>query len=222
MKYLVMSIILCLICAKTQATPPFPPKVFANDSWAFIAAFAWPDENDKVLIIRTVRKTTLLSLEELGIERVVESSAGSQWYQNAIGYVTLMRIKGMAPESRLRVFYFRDKNGKESVIDLSTFNLIESSVILNKDDLDKKTTSNAALLLKSSKSQERQTAAIHLGQLKANEHLQGLTKLLNDDASYTLGSGEEKKTIYFVREAAKTAIRLINSKNAIHKLGDGE
>ncbi len=106
MKRIVISLVICVMSVTANATTPFPPKVFANDSWAFVAAFAWPDENDKVLIIRTVRKTSLLSLDELGIRQIGEwSSAGSGWYQNSIGYVTSLRIKGMEPGSQLRVFF---------------------------------------------------------------------------------------------------------------------
>ena len=88
MKRIAIGIELCVLSLQAYATTPFPPKVFANDSWALVAAFAWPDENDKVLIIRTVRKTSLLSLEDLGITGLDEwTTAGSEWYQNSIGYV---------------------------------------------------------------------------------------------------------------------------------------
>lgn len=226
MKKLLLSLCVFVICLKAYATTPFPPKVFANDSWVFVAGFAWPDEHDKVLIIRTVRKTALLSLDELGITPLedVMTTAGSMWYQNSIGYVTSVKVKGADSESNLHVFYFRNRKGKESVVDLNTGKFIEPTTILNKADLDKKTISNAASLLKSDKPQERQTAAIHLGHLRAEEHLQGLAKLLNDKASYTQISGKEEKTVYYVKEAAEKAIQLINSKNTANKTdaGDGK
>ena len=205
---------LCVLSSRVYATTPFPPKVFANDSWAFVAAFAWPDENDKLLIIRTVRKTSLLSLEELGIKKLdVWTTAGSRWYQNSIGYVTSLRVKDMEPNSHLRVFYFRDKDGTESVIDLNTSKLIEPGGIMNRDDLDKKTLSIAASLLKSDRPQDRQTAAIHLGQLGTSEYSEELTRLLDDKSAYTQISGREEKTVYYVKEAAEEAIRLIKLKN---------
>ncbi|MFC1499324.1 hypothetical protein ACFLS1_12755 [Verrucomicrobiota bacterium] len=213
MKRIAISILICAICARANATTPYPPKVFANDSWAFVAGFAWPDENHKVLVIRTVRKTSLLTLDELGITPHEWSTAGSGWYQNSIGYVTSLRIKDMDSEARLRVFYFRNKDGKESVIDLNTSTLIEPTTILNKNDLGKKTISNAVSLLKSGRPQDRQTAAIHLGQLGASEHLPELTKLLKDKAAYTQTSGKVTKTVYYVKEAAEKAIQLIKSKN---------
>ena len=219
MKRFLISILFCVICSQAHATTPFPPKVFANDSWAFVAGFAWPDENDKVLIIRTIRKTTLLSLDELGITPMedVMTSAGSQWYQNSIGYISSLRIKGMEPESHLRVFYFRNRDGKESFVDVNTGKLLKPTTILNKNDLNRKTTSNAASLLKSDNPQDRQTAAIHLGQLGASEHLQQLTKLLSDKSAYTEISGKEERTVYYVKEAAQKAIELIHSKNAANE-----
>ena len=224
MNRIVVGIMLCVLSSRVYATTPFPPKVFVNDSWAFVAAFAWPDENEKVLIIRTVRKTSLLSLEDLGIKKLdVWTTAGSKWYQNSIGYVTSLRVKGMEPSSHHLVFYFRDKDGTESVIDLNTSKLIEPESILNRDDLDKKTRSNAASLLKSDRPQDRQTAAIHLGQLGASEYAEELTKLLNDEAAYTQitgstqMSGREEKTVYYVKEAAEEAIRLIKLKNTANK-----
>ena len=223
MKRIAISILVCVMCARANATTPFPPTVFANDSWAFVAAFAWTDENDKVLIIRTIRKTSLLSLEELGIKKLDEwTSAGSRWYQNSIGYVTSLRVKGMEPESHLRVFYFRNKDGEESVIDLNSNTLIEPTTILNKDDLDKKSISSAASLLKSDRPQDRQTAAIYLGQLGGSGHLPELTKLLEDKAAYTQISGKEKKTVSYVKEAAEKAIQLINSRNAANKAIDSD
>jgi hypothetical protein len=213
-----IGMIVCVLASHAYATTPFPPKVFAHDSWAFVAAFAWPDENDKVLIIRTVRKTSLLSLEEMGIRKLdIRTTAGSRWYQNSIGCVSSLRIKGMKPESHLRVFYFRDQDGTESIIDLNTCKLIDPTTISNKEDLDRATLSNAALLLKSDEPQDRQTAAIHLGQLRASEYLQELTRLLDDEAAYTQISGEETKTVYYVKEAAEQAIRLIKSKTTANK-----
>lgn len=225
MRRIVIFMMICALRASTYATTPYPPKVFANDSWAFVAAFAWPDENDKVLIIRTVRKTSLLSWEELGIEGMDEwTTAGSRWYQNSIGYVTSLRTKGMEPETHLRVFYFRDKKGRESIVDINSGKLIDSATVLNKDELDKKTMSNAVSLLRSDSPQDRQTAAIHLGQLGANRDMPELTKLLEDESSYTQISGKEEKTVYYVKEAAEEAIRLINSNNSTNKrdAGDGK
>lgn len=223
MKRIAIGIMLCVLSSRAYATTPFPPKVFANDSWAFVAAFAWPDENDKVLIIRTVRKTSLLSLEDLGIKKLdVWTTAGSRWYQNSIGYVFSLRVKGTKPESHLRAFYFRDKDGTESVIDLNTGSLIDPTTILNKDDVDKTTLLHAAGLLKSDEPQDRQTAAIHLGQLGASEYLQDLTRLLADEASYTQITGKEEKTVYYVKEAAEHAIRLIKSKSTANKAMDSD
>jgi hypothetical protein len=212
------------MCVTANATTPFLPKVFANDSWTFIAGFAWPDENDKILIIRTVRKTTLLSLDDLGITPLedVMTTAGSRWYQNSIGYVASVKIRGMESDSSLRVFYFRNRKGKESVIDLNTGKLIEPASILNKADLDKKTISEAAALLKSDKPEDRQTAAIHLGQLGTDEYLKELTGLLNDKAAYTQISGKEEKTVYYVKEAAEESLQLIKSKNAANKAIDSD
>jgi hypothetical protein len=225
MKKLAISILIFAICAGANATRPYRPKVFANNGWAFVAAFAWPDQNEKVLIIRTKRKTSLLSLDELGIKKPARrSTAGFMWYQYSIGYVTSLRLKGKEPASYLRVFYFRDKNGKESIVDLNTSKLIESTTMLNKDDLDRKTISEAASLLKSDSPQDRQTAAMHLGQLGATEYLPQLTKLLKDKAAYTQTKGRETKTVYYVKEAAEKAIELINSKNTANKpdAGDGK
>jgi hypothetical protein len=223
MKIIVIGIMLCVLSSRVYATTPFPPKVFANDSWAFVAAFAWPDENDKVLIIRTTRKSSLLSLEDLGIKKLdVWTTAGSKWYQNSIGYVTSLRVKGMETNPHLRVFYFRDKDGTEAVIDLNTSQLIESGRILNRDDLDKKTLSNAASLLKSDRPQDRQTAAIHLGQMGASEYAEELTRLLDDKSAYTQGSGRKEKTVYYVKEAAEEAIRLIKLKNTANKAIDSD
>lgn len=224
MKRIAITIMVSVMCVTANATTPFPPKVFANDSWAFIAGFAWPDKNDKVLIIRTVRTTALLSLDELGITPLEEvlTTAGSRWYQSSIGYVTKVKVKTRDAESNIRVFYFRNRKGKESVVDLSSSKLIDPAIIMNKDDLDKKTISNAAALLKSDRPQDCQTAAIHLGQLGASEYLQQLRKLLNDRAAYTQISGKKEKTVSYVKEAAEKAIELINSQNAANKVRERE
>lgn len=217
MKRIAISILLCIIGTTVNATTPYPPKVFVNDSWTFVAGFAWPDENDKVLIIRTVEKTSLLSLEELAIPIKTWSTAGSEWYQNSIGFVTSVKIKGAHSEPDRHVFYFRNRNGKESVVDLNTTKLIGPATILNRVELNRKTISHATSLLRSSRPHDRQTAATHLGHLGTPKHLSQLTKLLSDKAAYTQISGDQERTVYYVKEAAEKAIKLINSKNATNK-----
>jgi hypothetical protein len=216
MKRLMISIIFCVVCIIAHATTPYPPKIFVNDNYTFAVGFAWPDQNDKVLIIRTKANTSLYSFDELGLghsnlEEI--STAGFAWCRNSIGYVTSLRIKDKDSERSLRVFYLRHKSGAEVIVDLDSSKLIDSAAVSEKDNLDEKTISRAASLLESEKPRDRQTAAIHLGQLKAKGYLQELTKLLNDDASYTVTSGKETRTVYYVKEAAERAIHLMTTKD---------
>ena len=223
MKRFVIVIIICVVCGNSHATTPYAPRIFANDSWAFVAGFAWPDQNGKVLIIRTAHKTSLFSRDELGIntsKMEIVSTAGYDWYHHSIGHrVTSLKVKLGTSESRLHVFCFRHRDGKEAIIDLNSNELIDLNSIVDKNALNKITISKAASLLKSDKPQDRQTAAIHLGQLGASEYLQELTNLLNDKAAhtYTRVSTKEEKTVYYVRDAAKKAIELINSKQTANR-----
>ena len=142
----ILSVFLVLLGASCcRATTPFSPAIFENDNFTFIVGFPWPDQNEKVLLIRTMERTSLFSLDELGLTPFEEvTTAGYGWYQNSIGYVTSLKTRNKHSESHHRVFYFRHRNGKEIVIDLKTKEIINPASVLDKQSLDKKTISEAA------------------------------------------------------------------------------
>lgn len=209
-KTLVFALTIFAVCVHTYATRPFAPAIFSDGGDAFVVGFAWPDQNGNVLIIRTMRETASFSLDELGIAPFEGfSTAGYQWYQNAIGYVVTLNVKNGEDTSLVRMFYFRHRDGKEAAIELSAMQPFDLSRITERDELDRKTVSQADKLLRSPNPRDRQTAAIHLGDLRSQQHLQDMIKLLEDRSSSTRGSGGRAETVYFVRDAAKEAIRLI-------------
>ena len=249
MKRLVISVVFYMVCATSHATTPFSPRVFASDGWIHVVGFAWPDQNGKVLIVRTRDTTSFFSLEELGMEPgVLEcvSTAGHQWYQQSIGYVILLPDRDKDSLSRRRVLYLRDKEGRETALDLSSGELMDFSTISDKKTISqiklssgelidlptmsdryvitKRSISEAASLLRSNNAQDREAGAMHLGQLLARDYLQELKGLLNDDAYASQKSGDETKRIYFVREAAQKAIDLISGQNtanqSVHSIAD--
>ncbi len=141
------------------------------------------------------------------------------WYQNAIGYVVSLQIRGPARDAS-SLFYFRNKEGVETIIDLNTNALIDPRLVLNRTELDKMTIAEAVNLIQSERSQDRQTAAIHLGHLGSRKHFSTLTNLLNDKASFTQISGNERKTVYFVKDAAEKAIEMIKQRETANKLSE--
>jgi len=213
MRKLLVCLIVCAVCSPSLATRPFRPKVFANDSFTFVVGFAWADQNDKTLIVRSARKTYMYSRKDLGFKDLEKmSSAGSMWYQQSIGFVTSAKIReGGDADSRCRIFYFRDKKGNEAIIDVNSGRLLTTKQIVEKDKLAKQTAAEAAKLLKSENPRDRQTGAIHLGQLKAKEYRKELTALLKDNASSTVVYGSKKvKTVYYVKDAAAEALKQID------------
>ena len=111
------------------------------------------------------------------------------------------------------VFYFRNIDGKERIIDLNTFTQIDPALVLNRSDLNERTITEASNLIQSENPHDRQTAAIHLGHLGNRGHLSVLRDLLNDETSFTQTSGNETRTVYFVKEAAKKATALITQRD---------
>ena len=215
MKPLITFLVTCSFCVQSYATRPYSPKVFASDSFTYAVGFAWPDQNGKVLMIRSIRKTSLFSLEELGISTRGEvSTAGHRWCQNSIGYVTRVKIAGEDSTSFHQILYFRHRDGHEIAIDVNSSKLINLSSILDMDKLNKHTISEATKLLNSKNPKDRQTGAIHLGQLQASAYLPELKKQLNDDAYFTQVSKNETNKVYYVKEAAEKAIELINKKKS--------
>ena len=214
MKPIVIGIIFSLICGCLSATAPFPPKVFSDDRFSFVVAFPWPDQEMKVLMIRTIRKTSLFSLEELGVKNSGYTTAGSTWYQDTIGYVARLRTTDQAVEpAYIWAFYFRDVKGKEVVIDLAKSKLIDPSTTLDRGFILEHTIRKAESLLSSTEPRERRAGAIHLGQLGRSGSLEKLRRLLDDDSSYTqIAQDQEERTVFYVREAAEEAMRQIEGR----------
>lgn len=214
MKPIVIGIICSMFFGSLSATPPFPPRVFSDDKFSFVVGFPWPDQEKKVLVIRTIRKTSLFSLEELGIENVGYTTAGTTWYQGAIGYVERLRTAEQAVEpSYVWAFYFRNAEGKEVVIDLAESKLIDASKALDSAFLLELNIRKAENLLGSAKPRERWTGAIHLGQLGRSACLEKLRRLLDDDSSYTqITPNQEERTVFYVKEAAEEAMRQIEAR----------
>ena len=215
MKPIAIGIIFSLICGALFATAPYPPKVFSDDRFSFVVGFPWPDQETKVLMIRTIRKTSLFSLKELGIENSGYTTAGSTWYQDAIGYVERLRTAEQAIEpSYIWAFYFRNADGKEVLIDLAKSELIDPAKALDRAFLLNLNIRNAEKLLDSTKPRERRAGAIHLGQLGDSGNLEKLRHLLDDDSSYTqIEANQEARTVFYVRAAAEEAIRQIEARS---------
>lgn len=140
------------------------------------------------------------------------TTAGSGWYQNAIGY--FISIQTSTNGEYKHVFYLRDSRGKETFIDLGNYKRLTLANIIDRARLNDRTAMKAARLLQSTDPFDRQTGAIHLGQLKAGRYLRDLEKLVGDQAYFTQISNNETKTVFFVAEAAKAAIEKIKQGTA--------
>ena len=210
MKIFGIGVLLFMVSVASHATTPFAPKVFVNDSFTVVIGFAWPDQDENILMIRTRNEMSHFSTEELGLPIEVMTTAGSKWYQNSIGYVTSLQTKDAVSGSLSRIFYFRNRVGQKVIIDVNLMKRVEPATILDQETLNRKTESVAADLLKSKNPKDRQTAAIHLGQLGSKSYLEDLGRLLEDGASYTEYSGGKSREVYYVKEAAERAIELIN------------
>ncbi len=181
----------------------------------FVAGFSWADQDDNVLIVRSMNKCASFSMADLGIDLYTEmSTAGYRWYQNAIGYVTTLVSDDGSP-SRL-VFYFRHRSGKDTTIDMQTLQPIELSAF-HRTALNKRTVTDAGILLQSKVDRDRLTGVIHLGQLGAEEYLPRLQGLLNDPATYLRITQDSRESVYYIREAAELAIRLIREHQSANK-----
>lgn len=212
MKRTVLVILLGILCSQSDATRPFSPQVFVDDDSVYAVGFPWPDQNDDVLLIRSMRKTYTFSLDDLGIRRAGEmSTAGYRWYRNSIGFVFTVKLK--EETSRARVFCFRHRSGHVVLIDVNSGAHIELSSMPDKNSLNREAIRAAAALLKSDQPRDRQTAAIHLGQLNAGQYLRELKKLLGDEAFTTWSTKTESRKVYYVKEAAQQAIELIGQGN---------
>ncbi|MCC5846350.1 MAG: hypothetical protein JJU05_19040 [Verrucomicrobia bacterium] len=206
----------CLLLILTQtarATRPFPPRIFAQDDFTFIVGFPWPDQDENVLYMRTRRHSAQFSMADLGVNLLDEfSTAGSLWYQNAIGYVLRHQIPAREnePARHQSLFVFRHRSGTETAIDLLELNIVEAAELPDREILREHGIRAAAQLLASNSARDRETAALHLGQLRSRKHIPQLNRLLEDPATSSVSSdGGPFRTVYFVREAAKTALHQI-------------
>jgi HEAT repeat protein len=134
------------------------------------------------------------------------------WYQQSIGLSSVGKVKGIEgiDEDIFRlVFYFRDIEGKEAIINLSTNGIIDRSNIVDIGKLDEAINKKAASFLESDDYYVRETGALHLGYSGNAEYLSDLRSLLQDKASV-------------VRAAAAEAIRKIKLRNGTQPGGTGQ
>lgn len=216
MRIALFTVVASLVCGTLLATPPFPPRVFSDDRFCYVIGFPWPDQDGKVLIIRTIRKTTLLSLQEIGIKEPIHTTAGIDWYREAVGYVGQFKALDDAVKWG---FYFRGAGGYEFAISLPDGRIFDPELELDRTLLNAMTVKHAEKLASSGDSHNRKAAAIHLGELGGSSSIEVLKRLLGDDSLYTLHrSGDELKTVYYVREAAEAAISQIEERIAQTKM----
>jgi hypothetical protein len=211
MKHLLLSLCILMLAQTARATRPFPPRIFAQDDFAFIIGFPWPDQDENVLYVRTMRGSAQFRMADLGVDPMdAFSTAGSRWYQNAIGYVLRHQIPAREnePARHQFLFVFRHRSGTETAIDLLELNIVEAADLPDREILREHGIRAAAQLLGSNSARDRETAAIHLGQLRSREHIPQLTRLLEDPATSSVSTSRgPARTVYFVREAAQTALR---------------
>jgi len=211
MKHLLLSLLLLGFAQSARATQPFPPRIFAQDSFAFIVGFPWPDQDENVFYIRTMRGSAQFRMADLGVDPGGEmSTAGSRWYQNAIGYVLRHQIPARDNEAARyqSLFVFRHRSGTETAIDLDNLKVLDSAALPDREVLREHGIRAAAQLLASNSARDRETAALHLGQLRSREHIPQLTRLLKDPATSSVSTNlGPARTVYIVREAAQTALQ---------------
>jgi len=211
MNPLLLSLLLLGFAQSARATRPFPPRIFAQDSFAFIVGFPWPDQDENVLYIRTRGNSAQFSLADLGMSTFWEiSTAGSRWYQNGIGYVLRHQIPARENEftGHHFLFVFRHRSGTETAIDLDNLKVLDSAALPDREVLREHGIRAAAQLLASNSARDRETAALHLGQLRSREHIPQLTRLLKDPATSSVSTNlGPARTVYIVREAAQTALQ---------------
>ena len=197
------------------ATTPFSAKIFCDDPYCFAVGFPWPDQNDSVLMIRNMSTTHNYSLNDLGIDIRHTTTAGYDWYENAIGMLMEVRVRTTNSMPWMRIFYFRNMDGKEILINTHTGQYIDKkSIILDRHMYQRNLESHIMSLLSSPKPRDRQTGAIHAGISQLTNGLPILRGLIHDK-SYTIHINQgEAKQIYFVKEAAEEAIRVITERKS--------
>jgi hypothetical protein len=210
---------LFLLFSVGYATTPFPAKVFKNDNGIFIAGFPWPDEAENVLLIRTARHMSLLSFDDLDLSPLGYTTAGFPWYQNSLGFTDFIQVKEGGLKRGVFVFVFRNRIGEESIVDIRTNDLVKSTSIVERGRyrIDHAIVLKAASLLESENPRDRETAAIHLGQIGGSEFLPELEDLLTDNSYQTVLSDEGEERDYFVREAARESIDMIKTSLAANQ-----
>lgn len=213
-----LSLITLFISAScfAQTTTPLPSKVFSDDPYCFIVGFPWPDQNGSVLMIRSLGRTHDFSLRDLDITPQQHmTSAGYDWYINAIGMFSGGRVLSEDKTPWIHIFCFRHKDGREILLDTHTGERLDKKEIeLDLSMLRRDFASRVAGLMGSPDPRDRETGAIHAGHLRMTNELSKLKGLLLDESySVRIDQGAPTK-VYYVKEAAEQAIQKITQEQA--------
>ncbi len=215
MKKLSLIALLAFASCCAHATTPFPAKVFSDDPDCFAVAFPWPDQNKSVLTIRTSTQTHHFSLNDLGITPEYMTTAGYEWYLNSIGMFTRIRVISEFGRLWASLFYFRQKDGTEIWIDTHTGKLLEKRVCpVDHYGFKQNLCLHIRELMASPNPQDRETGAIHAGQLRMTNALPALNGLLLDKSATLYVTKDTTREVYYVKEAAEKAIQEIIQKQS--------
>lgn len=183
-----------------SATAPFPTKVVTSSSGT-VTARLQPDMKEVLVVTSSNAPTLRYSFEDFPIpaeerwEHVHYTTAGLTWYRNSIAFF----------DRSERYLIVRLSWGKHLVLDLAKKELIYGLPPRLQDEALDQAKVDVPGLMQSHDRWDRQTGAIHAGQLRIEDAIPRLRELLKDESTYS-ESATRERVVYFVREAAKNAL----------------
>ncbi len=200
MKYLLSIALATVAPILATATMPFPTKTVSSSSGQ-VNAQLLPNMKEVLVVVVSNSPTLRFSFEDLPIpmeercDRVHYTTAGLTWYRNSIAFF----------DQSERHLIVRLSWGKYLVLELEKAVLTYGLTEALENEANQKAKAEASALLLSRDRWDRQTGAIHAGQLRIEEVIPRLKELLKDESTYSEISTRER-VVYFVREAAKNAL----------------
>jgi hypothetical protein len=215
MKKIILILFLFLLVNFNYATVPHAPEQYFSNSGRFHITFLPNTEEAIILLDRKEANKYTFSIDHLRLRydypNMEMSTAGIHWYKNNIAVFNKNET------------FFIIKLGWDYYIfiDLRKKKIIKnpSKEILSEAKLRMK--NMVPKMLDSTSPYKRETGAIACKDLKLNEYISKLKKLLNDKEFYTKYSGNDPGVIVlYVRKAAKEALIALgeNVKNVVTEL----
>jgi len=184
------------------ATEPYPDQVTVSSNKKITVRLTTSRKSD---IAMTIENSSGEKIKEFTDEEILPvddvgkynlTTAGSDWYQNSISFIT----KNGA------FFVVRTRWERIIIIDLASNNLLQDIPSEAKDEIQNTIIQKALSLLTSPEPENRQTGAIACGQLQIKKAVPELRHLLGDENYLTTNIPKEWTRVYYVRKSAKEAL----------------